>query len=634
MEAIRNSFLSTVVVLLILSGCSSGAGDSDAGAADDVRSEDSPAISCLGAVCSTAAECGSLGPCVLSVACKQGCCEYEYEEKGTPCSDGCGVGGVCSGTANCEGTELLQCEEEDGNPCTVPSCDPDTGQCAEKPVEDGVPPFDCKCWEGIVCSAGQPDDSAASATELNLQCQAQNDALDPFGCVDQVVCVDSDAQCAVLLKDEGTECWTDSGGNETQCTGHSCSTEGECVVDSAFSAECGEDSWPDECDEACRACTELTCHWIPDPANPDSPSLKVKYCMPQALPGEECSDGSGCTYGDICVFGLSADGPMGKETLGECQPGEGQTKEQCLEELGFPDLPCLNAGVECDLEAGCKMDQEMADQWCQPPDAICYDQDLTYCSHTDFGDDTWDPETGCHLVLFEGGDCDDGNPCTEDLCDGGCVNTPVDGLACDDGDAGTVNDVCKAGVCVGDPACDPVAGGWTDWVWSECSVPCGGGVKTGTRSCTNPAPSCGGPPCDGAETDLQACNTQLCVEYLPLVTTVYSLGEQVVTGVVPGGKYAIQFKLWGGGGTYVFKNGQVVMVAGGGGGAGSDGCSGCVGDVFTGAGGGGGPLAGAGQDGTDNNKYDTNSGGGGGQPRTGVAAAETPTTSPSTTPAP
>lgn len=52
--------------------------------------------------------------------------------------------------------------------------------------------------------------------------------------------------------------------------------------------------------------------------------------------------------------------------------------------------------------------------------------------------------------------------------------------------------------------CTPVNGGWT--AWSACSRPCGGGTQT--RSCTNPAPSCGGLPCSGPTS--QACNTAPC----------------------------------------------------------------------------------------------------------------------------
>jgi len=49
-----------------------------------------------------------------------------------------------------------------------------------------------------------------------------------------------------------------------------------------------------------------------------------------------------------------------------------------------------------------------------------------------------------------------------------------------------------------------VNGGWTDW--STCSVTCGGGTQT--RTCTNPAPYCGGADCTGASS--QSCNTQVC----------------------------------------------------------------------------------------------------------------------------
>ena len=55
------------------------------------------------------------------------------------------------------------------------------------------------------------------------------------------------------------------------------------------------------------------------------------------------------------------------------------------------------------------------------------------------------------------------------------------------------------------PPCSPVDGGWTGW--SLCSVSCGGGTQT--RSCTNPAPSCGGADCVGSSSQL--CNTQSCI---------------------------------------------------------------------------------------------------------------------------
>ncbi|CAH3021140.1 unnamed protein product, partial [Porites evermanni] len=42
-----------------------------------------------------------------------------------------------------------------------------------------------------------------------------------------------------------------------------------------------------------------------------------------------------------------------------------------------------------------------------------------------------------------------------------------------------------------------IDGGYTDWSASDCSVTCGGGTQTLTRTCTNPPPSNGGKNCSG-----------------------------------------------------------------------------------------------------------------------------------------
>ena len=84
--------------------------------------------------------------------------------------------------------------------------------------------------------------------------------------------------------------------------------------------------------------------------------------------------------------------------------------------------------------------------------------------------------------------CDDGNPCTDDLCDPtlGCVyfnnNAP-----CTDGNACTANDVCSAGACVGGntaPSCSPCQ--------AVATLPPNGGTFVGTTSGTGVlAGSCG-----------------------------------------------------------------------------------------------------------------------------------------------
>ena len=58
-------------------------------------------------------------------------------------------------------------------------------------------------------------------------------------------------------------------------------------------------------------------------------------------------------------------------------------------------------------------------------------------------------------------------------------------------------------------------GGYTDWSASECSVTCGGGTKTLTRTCTNPLPSNGGKDCSGLgpAQQTQECNTENCRKF-------------------------------------------------------------------------------------------------------------------------
>lgn len=49
------------------------------------------------------------------------------------------------------------------------------------------------------------------------------------------------------------------------------------------------------------------------------------------------------------------------------------------------------------------------------------------------------------------GECDDANPCTDDICDDGRCEHIANWNPCDDGDPCTANDVCHASVCSGDP---------------------------------------------------------------------------------------------------------------------------------------------------------------------------------------
>ncbi|KAI5606502.1 SCO-spondin, partial [Silurus asotus] len=76
------------------------------------------------------------------------------------------------------------------------------------------------------------------------------------------------------------------------------------------------------------------------------------------------------------------------------------------------------------------------------------------------------------------------------------------------------NCTCEAGVlhCDSLPGCI-VDGGWSQWgLWSECSAPCGSGVKLRTRQCNNPSPQGGGRECSGDGEQQKECNSHACTD--------------------------------------------------------------------------------------------------------------------------
>ncbi|XP_065653612.1 uncharacterized protein LOC136080636 [Hydra vulgaris] len=64
--------------------------------------------------------------------------------------------------------------------------------------------------------------------------------------------------------------------------------------------------------------------------------------------------------------------------------------------------------------------------------------------------------------------------------------------------------------CSDDIIC-PVNGNWSEWSqWSICTQPCGGGVTTRYRVCSNPTPKYGGMLCYGDNTRAEACPLKGC----------------------------------------------------------------------------------------------------------------------------
>lgn len=61
------------------------------------------------------------------------------------------------------------------------------------------------------------------------------------------------------------------------------------------------------------------------------------------------------------------------------------------------------------------------------------------------------------------------------------------------------------GICNASPLTDSSANGWSGWSqWDACSVECGGGYQTMTRTCLKP-------PCQGSTNVQRACNVHSCI---------------------------------------------------------------------------------------------------------------------------
>ncbi|VDI75519.1 Hypothetical predicted protein, partial [Mytilus galloprovincialis] len=58
----------------------------------------------------------------------------------------------------------------------------------------------------------------------------------------------------------------------------------------------------------------------------------------------------------------------------------------------------------------------------------------------------------------------------------------------------------------------PIDGGWSSWVNSTCSVTCGNGIQSRSRTCDSPIPSGGGKYCEGSDEETLECSLIDCPE--------------------------------------------------------------------------------------------------------------------------
>ncbi len=350
--------------------------------------------------------CDDGNPCT-SEKClgKEGCQTTPLDGLECDDSDACTGSDFCQ-DGQCKGSPV-DCDDQDV--CTDDSCDPISG-CAHThnlaPCDDNEPctvgdkciqgtcagtPVTCDCSTSDDCKAledGDPCNGTLVCDTSKIPFQCKIDPVTVVVCPEpqgldgycrKNACDPATGLCVELPAKEGLAC-TDA----SSCTlGDTC-TQGLCKPASALSCDDGNPCTLDPCDPAAG-------------------------CLHSPADGP-CDDGNPCTLGDTCTQGLCK-----PASALSCDDGNLCTTDSC-----DPTLGCLNVANQapCDDADACTL--------------------LDVCAA---GECT----SGATI------DCDDDNPCTSDSCDSaaGCVNLPVDSL-CDDGNSCTLGDHCLAGKCVPD----------------------------------------------------------------------------------------------------------------------------------------------------------------------------------------
>ena len=434
-------------------------------------------------------------PCVGSADCiavggQEDVC-VSYGEQGAFCGGPCDQdsdcpwGFACKESTTAEGTLLSQCIAQ-AQVCP----------CSDKSVALGLFTGCAVTNEWGTCSGKrlctQAGLGACDAQEPAQEvCNGLDDDCD--GDVDEPFDMSQDPPVSIC--NDGNDCTKDTCQGETGCS-HALLEAGECkdgnpctVADHCVQGEC--QGTPVLCDDD-NPCTDDIC-------------AETGGCVFENN-HVDCDDGDPCTVGDDCSDGICSGFPVACDCVQDsdcsqfedgdlcngvlfcdqqelpyrCAVAPG-TEIQCPQPQG-PDAICLKSS--CDPESGdCSQVPDHEGFACNDTDACTMGEtcqegqcaggvDINCNDGNQCTDDLCNPETGCatepHLGSCDDGDectledecvdgscmggkqanCNDYNPCTEDSCDpaSGCLHQPADG-ACEDGNFCTTGDHCADGAC-------------------------------------------------------------------------------------------------------------------------------------------------------------------------------------------
>ena len=338
-----------------------------------------------------------------------------------PKPEGCnGIDDDCDGK-----TDEGLCD--DGNPCTVDSCNTD-GSCKNQ-----VPP-NAGCDDGDACTASDKCLDGKCVAGGALDCDDKKPCTDD-SCDVAKGCIHTSVDANKPCPDDGNPCTFDGCDGLGKCAHTTlsgiCTISGQCVAAGSIDPA-----------NPCKVCNPL--------------QSKTTYVLQSGL---ACDDGDVCTVSDKCTSGKCSGKPM------DCTAKDGACTEGLCNQGACMTAPKLG---NCDDGNFCTDSDQCINGVCAGTPKDCSKFDGTCTVGTCQG--------GACAAQPKPNSCDDGDPCTVgDSCGaGGCNGTPMNcsalnsscgkgvcnggqcsatpansGAACDDGNPCTVGDLCGNGTCNG-----------------------------------------------------------------------------------------------------------------------------------------------------------------------------------------
>lgn len=364
--------------------------------------------------CAAASDCNDGNDCTAD-ACTAGKCYNTVKADNTACEDGafCTVNKKCLGGA-CVGTPR-DCSAF-ADKCNDFECDEQYDVCKKKPKANGT-----ACDNGLYCDGYESCWGGACQSGTPAVCN-DNDSCT------QDICDAILDKCVFNLKNlSGSESWTIAGtcsdGADNDCDGK---------VDYADS-NCRQCQTNGDCNDG-NVCTQDVCN------------LATYKCENNYLNGISCDDGKWCTVNDACSYGVCNGTLRDCSSYGDiCNVGTCDESADTCKKSPKPDSTICDDGQWCTVSDHCSS-------------GTCISGGLRNCG-TGYTCNEVTDQCG-YQQCQNNSDCNDNNPCTQDVCDTTtwtCGHQNANGTPCDDGQWCTIGEYCVNGYCAnGQPKnCSP-----------------------------------------------------------------------------------------------------------------------------------------------------------------------------------